>query len=1547
MNTNIQDIYPLSPMQQGMLFHTLYAPETEVYIEQLCCKLIGDLNIEAFKNAWQQVVQRHDVLRSAFVWEGLDEPLQVVHKQVEVPFTILDWQNKSDDEKKKALDLFLKNERKEGLDLTSTPLMRNALMKLSENEHYFIWSHHHLLFDGWGLPIILQEIFQHYDAYVQGESLQLQPVRPFRSYIAWLQAQDMDKAEEFWRKKLSGFTAPTPFVVDSKVTKKGLAYVKHRVALPEELSEKLNSFVPDNQITLNTVIQGAWALLLNQYSGEDDIVFGSSVSGRPAYLPGVESMVGLFINTLPIRVSIDYSKTYSNWLKELQMQNVELRQYEYTPLVNIQGWSDVPRSLPLFQSLLVFENYPVGETLSESKSTLQITDVRSFERTNYPITLVASPGKKLMIEIAYEPEKFDSQVIRRMLKHIEIILDTITSNPDKNLSTLNLISDEEKTLTLKEWNGKATPYPENSTILDLFEKQVLENPEAIAVDYEDRTLTYKALNEQANQLSHVLQKKGVKPETIVGISLDRSIETVVSAIAVLKAGGAYVPIDPEYPEERIDYMIEDSGIQLLVTQKELSNIFKKYDLQLIVINADNLKLENENKENPQSGVLPHNLAYIIYTSGSTGRPKGVLLQHQGAVNFFINTNKFFLSEKGKSVLQLASFSFDAATAEIFIALLSGATVQMVKKETLLSTHDMVKFLNEKKVTTATIPPSLLTLLPEDEINSFETIVSVGDACTWDLASRWNKKCRFINGYGPTECTVGAIMGLIKEGEYLSVTLPIGAPIDNAKIYLLNQYLHPVPIGVPGEIYIGGPGVARGYHKRPALTAEKFIPDPFSEIEGARLYKTGDLARFLPDGNIEFIGRTDFQVKIRGFRIELGEIEAEIIAQDNVKDVVVLARGEAASEKSVAAYMVAQNGKEIDIQKLRTTLKGQLPEYMVPAAFVVMEAFPLTPNGKVNRKALPEHDKVGLISDDYVPPRTPEEEILAGIWAHILNLEKVGINSSFFDLGGHSLMATQVISRIRDAFEVDIPLRSLFETSTIAELAQQIDKIRKGEAGIAAPPLEKISRDEAPPLSFAQQRLWFLDQLEPGSASYNIPSAVRLSGKLNTAALEKSINEIIKRHESLRTTFASEDGKPVQVISDPTEFKIQIIDLTNLPETERDHETMGLLEEEAHSPFNLAEGPLFHAGLLKLADEEHIIAFNMHHIISDGWSVGVLINEVTALYIAFSKDLPSPLPDLPIQYADFAHWQRKWLDGEVLEKQINYWKKQLAGSPPLLELPTDHPRPAVQTFNGSTETIRLSKELSGALLELSRKEGVTPFMTLLAAFQTLLHRYSGQDEILVGSPIANRTHSKMENLIGFFVNTLVMKADFSDNPSFSDLLRQVRETALGAYAHQDMPFEKLVEEIQPQRDLSHSPLFQVAFALQNAPTREVMKLPDLTLCAVSSESGVAKFDLTLTMIETSEDIVGSLEYNTDLFEKATILRMINHFTALLEGIAAEPETEIADLPMLSEDERQKLLVDWNQYEAEFPDDKCVHQWFESYVEEQPQAPALAYKLSGNE
>jgi len=760
------------------------------------------------------------------------------------------------------------------------------------------------------------------------------------------------------------------------------------------------------------------------------------------------------------------------------------------------------------------------------------------------------------------------------------------------------------------------------------------------------------------------------------------------------------------------------------------------------------------------------------------------------------------------------------------------------------------------------------------------------------------------------------------------------------MHIVDDFLQPVPIGVAGDLHIGGVGLARGYLNRPDLTAEKFIPNPFSAEPGARLYKTGDRARYLSDGNIECLGRSDYQVKIRGFRIELGEIEVAVRQHPAVREAIVLARADASGEMRLLAYVVGERGLPTG-SELRSFLKEKLPEYMVPAAFVPLDALPLTPNGKVNRHALPVPDRTRPeLEKEFIAPRTPEEEIVAEVWSQVLGIERIGIYDNFFELGGHSLLATQVVSRMREAFGVEIPLRRLFEVPTVAGLAEGMEVARRSGRNLQAPAILPVPRDGDLLLSFAQQRLWFIDQLEPGNSAYNFPAAVRLKGPLNVVALEQSVNEIVKRHEALRTTFATVDGRPVQVIASTLTVRPPVVNLQELSESEREAEVRRLVIEEAQRPFNLARGPLLRITLLRLAEEEHVGLLTMHHIVSDGWSTGILIRELALLYEAFSCGRSSPLPELPIQYADFAHWQRQWLQDEVLETQLNYWKRELVDAP-LLELPTDHPRPAVQTFRGSQQSLLLPSTVGEGLKALSRQQGVTLFMTLLAAFKVLLHRYSSQDDLIVGTPIANRNRLEIEGLIGFFVNTLVVRSDLSGNPSFRELLQRVREVCLGAYAHQDLPFERLVEELHLERNLGRNPLFQVMFVLQNASMQTIV-LPGLTLSPVEVDNGTAHFDLTLHIADTEQGLLETLSYNTDLFEADTITRMLGHFRTLLEEVVGNPESRLSDLPSLSGAERQQLLVEWNDTTTDYTATECIHQLFEAQVKRTPDAIAVVFE-----
>jgi amino acid adenylation domain-containing protein/non-ribosomal peptide synthase protein (TIGR01720 family) len=1553
---NIQDIYELSPLQQGILFHSLYAPESAVYFVQLCYSLKGNFNVVAFERAWQEVVNRHSVLRTAFYWENLEKPLQVVHREVKVSLIKHDWRDINPNEQSQKLQDFLESDRTCNFDVTQPCLMRLNLIRCNDDSYYFIWSKHHLILDGWSTALVLKEVVEIYQSICQGKFLSLLLESSFGDYIGWLQQQDLNKAKEFWQQSLQGFTAPTPLINlnSENSSKQPEKYDQQVIKLSQTTTAALQSLARQNQLTLNTLVQGAYALLLSRYSRETDVIYGVTVSGRPADLVKAESIVGMFINTLPVRVKIDAEESLLSWLRKLQSQLAEIRQYEYSPLVEVQGWSEVPRGLPLFESILVFENYPIDTALKNGMQDLEIQSISSVDNTNYPLTVTIIPGSELEVTVSYNcdacgglRQRFHSDTITRMLGHLVTLLENMIADVSQPLASLSMLTEVEQHQLLVEWNNTQVDYPQDKCIHQLFEEQVEKTPDAVAVVFEGQHLTYKELNERANQLANYLQKLGVSPDVLVGICIERSLEMLIGILGILKAGGAYIPLDPSYPQQRLAFMLQDAQLSILITNQNLVATLPPHQAQIVCLDSDWDKISQHSLDNLTNKTSTKNLAYVIYTSGSTGQPKGVQITHGSLVNFLSSMRQTPGLNLEDIFLSVTTLSFDIAALEIYLPLIVGARVVIVSREVAT---DGIRLLKELILSQATVmqatPATWRMLLAAGWEGSQQLkILCGGEALDSNLAHQLLERSKQVwNLYGPTETTIWSSVHKVentKQSRIQSI-ISIGRPIANTEFYILDQNQQLVPVGVPGELHIGGAGLARGYLNRPELTQEKFITNPFSCKPDARLYKTGDLARYLPSGELEYIGRIDNQVKIRGFRIELGEIEAAISQHPSVSTNVVVVRQDESANQNLVAYVTLYSDQIVTITELRRFLESKLPNYMVPTAIVVLEALPLTPNGKVDRRALPAPNLTQLISEsNFVAPSTPVEEMLAGVWAEILGLEKVGVNDNFFELGGHSLLATRVISQIRQVFEVEIPLRRLFELPTVSELAKEIQTAINAEKKLEVPPIKRIARSQELPLSFAQQRLWFLSEFEPDSPFYNIPAAVRLEGHLNLAALEQSFNEILRRHEVLRTNFRTVEGQAVAVITPTTPQLLSVIDLSELPAAQRETKVRQIAIAEAQRPFNLEADTLLRVKLLRLSEQEYVTLLTMHHIVSDGWSMDVLVREVAVLYQAFCNGQASPLPELEIQYADFAAWQRQWLEGEVLETQLAYWLKQLDGAPGVLELPTDYPRPAIQSSRGAKYSFCLSPDQSLALKSLSQQQGSTLFMTLLAAFKTLLHRYTGSSDIVIGSPIANRNHSQIEGLIGFFANTLVLRTNLEGNPSFRELLHRVKEVALGAYTHQDTPFELLVEKIQPQRDLSHTPLFQVMFVLQNAQNSEI-ELPGLTLSTLESDSGTAKFDLTLDMKETAEGLVGTLEYSIDLFEPQTIQRMVGHLQTLLSGIIANPEQKLSQLPLLTAAEQNQLLVGWNQTQADYPQDKCIHQLFEEQVEKTPDAVAVVFE-----
>lgn len=1525
----IEDLYPLTPMQEGMLFHTLLNPGSGIYLMQQHYTWDGPLNLDRLVEAWGRVIDRHPILRTAYIWKDLKRPLQVVQRRIDPAEAVhvLDWRGSSAAEQKHRLIRKLEAELTEGFDMSRAPLMRIRLIRTGEESYHIVRSFHHILTDDWCFSILMMEVLSYYEALLEGRSIDLPPPRPYRDYIAWLQRQDLGAAESFWRKELEGFSAPTSLGVErlSSPRRETVSEIGDEFGeLSEQTTERLTALAQQQGLTLNTFLQGAWALLLSRYSGSDDIVMGVTVAGRPTELEGVESIVGLFINSLPLRVRVTPSAPLLGWLKGLLADNYRIRQYEYPPLVQIQQWSEIPKGQALFKSLVVFENAPVDPRLGEQVGDVSLEFDHDRVHTNYPMTVVAYPGPRLGMRLSYDRRLFEPDTVRRMVGHLRHLLETMAMQPERRLCDLSLLSTEERMQLLVEWNGTNVERSEEKGFAELFEAQVKRTPDAIAATDDERSVTYRDLNRAANRVAHALRRRGIGPDRIVALLHTRGLDLLVMIVGVLKAGGAYLPLDPHHPPARSAQILGTSRAALLLTVRKHAALAEtaiaaasESATELVLL--DVLENETDADDNPPYLGTSAKLAYVIFTSGSTGVPKGAMVEERGMVNHLLSKIPALGLSESDVLAQTASQCFDISVWQFLTGLLCGARIRILPEDIVRDPQRLFLEIERSDITVWEAVPSLLvagldgTVVP---LSSLRWLLATGEAVTPELCRLWFSRYPSIplmNAYGPAECSddvaVHAVTGSLPEG---ATHVPLGRPIPHLRLYGLDENGEPAPVDVAGELYIGGVGVGRGYLNDPAKTAAAFVPDPFATEPGLRLYRSGDLVRFRSDGTLEFLGRRDHQVKVRGHRIELGEIEARLVQHPNVREVVVVAREDRPGNKRLIAYVVGESSVR-DAAAIRSFAAETLPDYMVPSVVMFLDAIPLTTNGKIDRKALPIPED-GELSPHDGPPPTAVEEILAGIWAEILGLKHVSVHDNFFELGGHSLLATQVVSRIRTSFQIELPLRSLFEAPTVEALSAVIEQARSARSdGDEAPlmPLTPAERREPLALSFAQQRLWFLSQMEPEGWSYNLPFALRLSGSLDVDALSYSFEQVIARHETLRTTFHESAGEPVQVIGSVEEFVLPLDDLSGLTEDRREEAVREAASTEVRRPFLLDQDRPIRARLLRLAEREHVLLVTLHHIAADAWSMTLLANEVAVFYqsrVGHSAD--TALPPLPVQYADFARWQRQWLQGPVLDAHLAYWKQRLGVNPPVLKLPTDRPRPTAQTFRGARHTFTVPAKEADRLRALSRQQGVTLFMTLLAAFNTLLFLTTGQEDILVGTDVANRNREETEGLVGFFVNLLPLRSYLGGDPSFLELLAQVRQTALEAYAHQDLPFEKIVEALKLKRDLGGNPLVQALLVLQNVPPPS-MELPGLEVRALEFESEVARFDLGLFMEDAEEGLTGLWKYSTDLFDASTIAVLSERFVTLLGNVAAHPEKNLSAMEILSPAEKESAMIESQQ------------------------------------
>ncbi|HET8798152.1 MAG TPA: amino acid adenylation domain-containing protein, partial [Thermoanaerobaculia bacterium] len=1412
------------------------------------------------------------------------------------------------------------------------PLLRACLYVISTTDAVILLALDHLICDGWSYWHLLDEL----GATLSGMDVPsgTSDAATYRDYVSWqqefLNGPRGARQLAHWQKVLAGDAAALRLPFDRRRPAESSCrqgFVTRRIS--RTLKERLQSGKADEGATLYNYLLVTLQILLHRYSGQDRIVIGAAVPGRSQ--AAWKSMAGDFANVLAMRADFDDQPTARAMLMHCQrslLSALRNQDYPFPLLVEKMGVAHSDEN-PFYQVSYVFQKprraAELARLWNEQSPEHGVTRWGDLTLHPFPIEQRVGQDKRISLtlhaveiddearcDLAYDVDVFDEATVEQMADHFMALLEGIAEDPDRTARQLPMLSEAERRRLLVELNATACEFQQDALLHELFERQAALRPDAPAAAFENRSHTFAELNARANQLAHELIALGVRPDDRVAICIERSLEMVVGLLGILKAGGAYVPLDPAYPAERLQTILRDAEPRAILTQRALHETRTATELPVLFLDEHDFSSRPATNPDPRAhGLTSRNLAYVIYTSGSTGTPKGVMVEQRSVVNLWraLERLEFVDATPGARIGLNASISFDGSVKSL-LQLLSGHCVVVFPQNVRADAAAFLDYARAQALDAFDCTPAQLALLMQaglaDERAPYRPkAVLVGGesigAPLWQ-SLRSIPSTRFFNVYGPTECTVDATACALHEAGERPV---IGRPIANVAVYILDPQRQPVPTGVEGEIYIGGAGVARGYLNRAELTAERFLRDPFSADPAARMYRTGDLGRWLPDGSIEYLGRNDFQVKIRGYRIELGEIESALARCNGVREAVVLARDEADGDKRLVAYLVAAGDTAIEPTELRAALQSQLPDYMVPSAFVVLESFPLTPNGKLDRRALPAPEASALNIRAYEPPAGEIEEILAALWQELLRVDRVGRHDQFFELGGHSLLAMQVVSRIRGAFGVELPLRDLFANPTLSALGEAVRAARSSTMG----EIPRADRDQPLPLSLAQQRLWFLDRLDKAaSAAYSQPAALRLAGSLDVAALRAALDRLIARHENLRTSFIAEGGVPYQRIApEHCGFALAFEDLSALPGGEREAAVARLTVEEARAPFDLSTGPLVRGRLLRLGDEEHVLLVTQHHIVTDGWSIDIMVREFAALYEAFHNRQPDPLPPLHVQYADYAQWQREWLQGGELSRQLEFWKSHLTGAPALIELPLDRPRPAVQSYAGGTVPLRLSPELTASLRELSRHNGVTPYMTLLAAWGALLARLSGQRDIVIGTPVANRQRREFENLIGFFVNMLAVRLRLDDQPAFASFLSAVKETALAAFAHQELPFEQVVEAVQPQRSLSHSPLAQVTFTWNNLgrgrPDGRMLQLPGLQVSAVDRLHETTQADLQLLLDDTGDVFSGVLVYAKDLFDRETIERWAGHFVCLLEAIAADAATAIDELPLLTAAERE--------------------------------------------
>ncbi len=1519
---------PMSIDQERIWFLEQLQPGNSAYNVHRTRELRMTPNLAVLERSVNEIIRRHEVLRTTIdVTDGV--PVQIITPELSIRIPIVDISLLPPDARRtKALQL-LKEAGNRVFDLAKGPLLYVSLLQLAEQDYVLIMTMHHIVMDRWSFDVFEQELATLYQAYSLGQPSPL-PELPMqfadftRWQREWLEGKECQNQLSYWKRQLAGVPPMLDIPIDfPRPAMQTYAGANEDILLSEALSQELKDLCRREGVTMFMLLLAAYNVLLYRHSGQDDILIGAPMVNRP--LPESEKLIGYMLNMLVLRVDLSGNVSFRELLKRVREVCNEAYAHQDLPFGTLIDELNPLRQLdrnPLYQAAFIFLDFPDFTAGGFFRQIIRPLEVDSGI-SRLDLTLSLNQTREVIIGFfEYNRDLFKAETIKLFAKHLETLLESIVANPEGRIAELPMLTEQERFRFLSEWNDTRPDLLPGSCIHHLFEQQVELTPDATALTFEDQNLTYRELNRQANQLAHYLRGLGVGAESIVGIFVERGIALAVTIIGTLKAGGAYVPLDPAYPRERLAFIMDTATVCVVLTEQSLVAQLPRSKAEVVCLDEVRESLLSQPVENPSGGVGPDNLAYVIYTSGSTGVPKGVMIEHKNVTHLFRNVRQLYDFQENETWSLFHSYAFDVSVWELWGALLHGGRLVIVPQSAIRAPDSFFDLLKKEHVTILSQTRTALMNLTSSVTKfpdlcrelSLSSLNIGGEAfpqeITDDLAG---VNTEVWNFYGPTETTVWVAMHRVRQGEK---PVPLGRPFAHTQLYILNEQLQPVPVGVNGELYIGGGGLARGYYNQPEMTAEKFIPHPYSLEEGARLYRTGDIVRYLPDGKLVFIERADRQVKVRGFRIELGEVETVLAQHVSVRDAAVVTANDDTGGQQLVAYIVPQQERAFAISELRTFLREMLPEYMIPSLFIKLDALPLTATGKPDRRALPvSHQMQEEFPHGSTAARTPVEEMLVEIWEEVLRVPQAGIYDNFFELGGHSLRATQVMSRLREVFQIDVPLRLLFEKPTVAGLAESITQTMKGEHAAPPPPIVSTNFEGLPPLSFAQQRMWISSQLEPDDPFYNIATKIDFKGRLDVTALSRSLQEIVRRHEVLRTTFDTIYGQLFQVISPFSEIKLPVIDISALGESVREREALRLADDEARTAVDLGRGPILRVLLLRIAEDEHALLATIHHIAFDGWSIGVFVRELIAHYTAFSQGEDSLLPLLPIQYKDYALWQKQLIDGEMLSEQMRYWKQQLEGILPHLELPTDRPRSAAQPFTIGYQYFILPAELSQALKKLSQQKSVSLFMTFLAAFKTLLYRLTQQDDIIVGTAIAGRNRREMEVLIGCFVNMLALRTDLSGNPSFSEVLKQVRDVALGAYAHQDLPFEELINHLRVSGNTKQPWQIQVACGMWNAPT-EKLDLPGLTTSSVIFENDAMRVDLILWLVDTEQGLNVKWKYNAELFEPATIQRLHTCLLTLLHSIVSDPETKIDKLEILSKDERRQQILSEQEREADW-------------------------------